>query len=125
MSANQIDEITAKLIAFKDERDWKQFHNAKDLAAALSIEAAELQELFLWKQPEELDLKSEDRLSRIEEEVADVASFLLLFCSEMQIDLVGAVERKIEQNNKKYPADTVRGSAKKYNEYPENLGEGK
>ena len=123
MSANQIDEITAKLIAFRDERDWKQFHNPKDLAAALSIEAAELQEIFLWKQPEELDLKSEDRLARIEEEVADVASFLLLFCSEMQIDLVGAVERKIEQNNKKYPADMVRGSAKKYNEYPENPGE--
>jgi len=125
MSDNQIDEITAKLIAFRDERDWKQFHNPKDLAAALSIEAAELQELFLWKQPEELDLKSEDRIARIEEEVADVASFLLLFCSEMQIDLEGAVERKIEQNNKKYHADTVRGSAKKYNEYPGNPGEGK
>lgn len=125
MSKNQIDEITARLIAFRDERDWKQFHNPKDLAAALSIEAAELQELFLWKRVEELDLKSEARLARIEEEVADVASFLFLFCSEMQIDLIDAVKRKIDQNSKKYPADTVRGSAKKYNEYPENLGKGK
>ena len=116
--------MTAKLVAFRDERDWKQFHNPKDLAAALSIEAAELQELFLWKQPGDLDLNSEKQHARIEEEVADIASFLLLFCSEMQIDLADALERKIAQNAKKYPADTVRGSAKKYNEYSEDSAEG-
>jgi|TARA_B110000438_G_scaffold268342_1_gene283848 NTP pyrophosphatase (non-canonical NTP hydrolase) len=124
MSENQIDKMTAKLVAFRDERDWKQFHNPKDLAAALSIEAAELQELFLWKQPGDLDLNSEKQHARIEEEVADIASFLLLFCSEMQIDLADALERKIAQNAKKYPADTVRGSAKKYNEYSEDSAEG-
>ena len=123
MSENQIDKMTAKLVAFRDERDWKQFHNPKDLAAALSIEAAELQELFLWKQPGDLDLNSEKQHARIEEEVADIASFLLLFCSEMQIDLADALERKIAQNAKKYPADTVRGSAKKYNEYSEDSAE--
>lgn len=124
MSENQIDKMTAKLVAFRDERDWKQFHNPKDLAAALSIEAAELQELFLWKQPGDLDLNSEKQHARIEEEVADIASFLLLFCSEMQIDLADALERKIAQNAKKYPADTVRGSAKKYNEYSKDSAEG-
>jgi dCTP diphosphatase len=124
MSENQIDKMTAKLVAFRDERDWKQFHNPKDLAAALSIEAAELQELFLWKQPGDLDLNSKKQHARIEEEVADIASFLLLFCSEMQIDLADALERKIAQNAKKYPADTVRGSAKKYNEYSEDSAEG-
>ena len=123
MSENQIDKMTAKLVAFRDERDWKQFHNPKDLAAALSIEAAELQELFLWKQPGDLDLNSEKQHARIEEEVADIASFLLLFCSEMQIDLADALERKIAQNAKKYPADTVQGSAKKYNEYSEDSAE--
>jgi NTP pyrophosphatase (non-canonical NTP hydrolase) len=123
VSENQIDKMTAKLVAFRDERDWKQFHNPKDLAAALSIEAAELQELFLWKQPGDLDLNSEKLHARIEEEIADIASFLLLFCSEMQIDLADALERKIAQNAKKYPADTVQGSAKKYNEYSEDSAE--
>lgn len=121
MSENQIDALTDKLVAFRDERDWKQFHNPKDLAAALSIEAAELQELFLWKKVESLDNESPKQRERIEEEVADIASFLLLLCNEMQIDLADALERKIELNAAKYPADKVKGSSKKYNEYPEEV----
>jgi NTP pyrophosphatase (non-canonical NTP hydrolase) len=119
MSDSQITGLIQKLVEFRDERDWKQFHNPKDLAAALSIEAAELQELFLWKQPEDLDLNSKKLRSRIEEEVADVAAFLLLLCNEMQIDLEDALKRKIAQNAEKYPVETVRGSSRKYNEYPE------
>jgi NTP pyrophosphatase (non-canonical NTP hydrolase) len=119
MSDSDIKQLINQLVAFRDERDWKQFHNPKDLAAALSIEAAELQELFLWKQPGDLNLDSDKQRLRIEEEVADIASFLLLLCNEMQIDLADALERKIAHNAGKYPAETVRGSSKKYNEYSE------
>ena len=114
---NVIYELTKKLAHFRDARDWKQFHNAKDLAAALSIEAAELQELFLWQHPENINIDSPEKKERVEEEVADIASFLLLLCNELDIDLADAVERKIVKNAEKYPADKVRGSSKKYNEY--------
>lgn len=112
-----IKQLTEELVRFRDARDWKQFHNPKDLAAALSIEAAELQELFLWKHPEQLELDSSEKRERIEEETADIASFLLLLCHELDIDLADAVQRKIEKNAAKYPAEKVRGSSKKYNEY--------
>lgn len=117
MPNSDISKLIQRLLAFRDERDWQQFHNPKDLAAALSIEAAELQELFLWKSAEDLDLDSPEKRERIEEEVADIASFLLLLCSEVGIDLEEAITRKIEKNASKYPADKVRGSSRKYNEY--------
>lgn len=118
MKCSSLDCLIEQLVAFRDERDWKQFHNPKDLATALSIEAAELQELFLWKQPEELDFNIAAMKERIEEEIADIASFLLLLCNELEIDLPDALQRKIQKNEDKYPADKVRGSARKYNEYP-------
>lgn len=117
MNTTTLDCLIQQLVAFRDARDWKQFHNPKDLAAALSIEAAELQELFLWKQPDALDLDSLDKKERIEEEVADIASFLLLLCNELEIDLADALQNKIGKNADKYPADKVRGSSKKYDEY--------
>jgi len=117
MANSDINKLIDRLVAFRDERDWRQFHNPKDLAAALSIEAAELQELFLWKPTNDLGLDLAERKERIEEEVADIASFLLLFCHEIGIDLEKVVVRKIEKNAKKYPAHQVRGSSKKYDEY--------
>lgn len=117
MNDASLNSLIEKLVAFRDARDWKQFHNPKDLAAALSIEAAELQELFLWKHPDALDLESPEKKERIEEEVADIASFLLLLCNELEIDLADALQRKIEKNAAKYPAEKVRGSSKKYDEY--------
>lgn len=119
MENASIDCLIEQLVAFRDARDWKQFHNPKDLATALSIEAAELQELFLWKHPEALGIDSPDKKERIEEEVADIASFLLLLCNELEIDLADALQRKIKKNADKYPAAKVRGSARKYNEYPQ------
>ena len=119
MQIADLDLLTSKIVAFRDERDWKQFHNPKDLAAAISIEAAELQELFLWKPAGDLDLHSAGKKDRIEEEVADIASFLLLLCNELEINLADAVLRKIEKNAAKYPAEKVKGSAKKYDEYSE------
>lgn len=119
-SPGSFTELIDQLVDFRDARDWKQFHNPKDLATALSIEAAELQELFLWKQPDQIDFADPQLKSRIEEEVADVASFLLLLCHEMNIDLSDALKRKIAKNAEKYPAEKVRGSSKKYNEYSED-----
>ena len=105
-----ISELTQKLIRFRDARDWKQFHNPKDLAVALSIESAELLEAFLWKTSEEA---SKDK---IKEELADVLAYALLLANECGLDVAEIVLAKIEANNLKYPIDKVKGSTKKYNE---------
>lgn len=110
-------DLVRKIVEFRDARDWQQFHTPKELAAGLAIEAAELQELFLWKKPEELAELIESKKSRISEELADVTWFVLLLSHELDIDLVKAVESKLLQNAEKYPADKVRGSSKKYDEY--------
>jgi NTP pyrophosphatase (non-canonical NTP hydrolase) len=107
---SEISELTQKLIAFRDARDWKQFHNPKDLAIALSIESAELLEAFLWKSSEEA---SKDK---IKEELADVLAYALLLANEYGLNVSEIVTAKIEANNLKYPVDKAKGSAKKYNE---------
>ena len=107
---SEISELTQKLIAFRDARDWKQFHNPKDLAVALSIESAELLEAFLWKSSEEA---SKDK---IKEELADVLAYALLLANECGFDVPEIVSEKIEANSLKYPVDKAKGSAKKYNE---------
>lgn len=118
MRTNDIAALTQKLIDFRDARDWQQFHNAKDLAAALAIEAAELQELFLWRSVEACTPAKEDaRYERVCEEVADVAAYLFLLCDRLDIDLVDAVERKIAKNAEKYPIAKARGNAAKYSEF--------
>lgn len=107
---SDISELMRQLIAFRDARDWKQFHNPKDLAIALSIESAELLEAFLWKSSEEA---SKDK---IKEELADVLAYAFLLANECGLDIVEIVSAKIEANSRKYPVDKSRGSAKKYNE---------
>jgi NTP pyrophosphatase (non-canonical NTP hydrolase) len=114
-----LDELINHIRSFRDERDWAQFHNPKDLATALAIEAAELQELFLWKNGKEIDDVIIDKKEHLSEELADVAWFLLLLSHELHIDLAKAVEMKLEKNMAKYPASRVRGSSRKYNEYDE------
>ncbi|EDY83146.1 hypothetical protein VDG1235_2770 [Verrucomicrobiia bacterium DG1235] len=116
MPSSSLSQLTEKLIAFRDARDWKQFHNPKDLATALSIEASELQEIFLWKNPKEVAAIVSKKQTHIKEEVADIASFLLLLCHELEIDLVEAVSAKIEKNAAKYPVDKAKGTHAKYNE---------
>lgn len=111
-----LNQLTQKLVAFRDARDWKQFHNPKDLATALSIEASELQEIFLWKKPEEVAEAVSKKSTDIKEEIADIASFLLLLCHELDIDLVEAVSAKIEKNAAKYPVDKAKGTHAKYDE---------
>lgn len=97
-------------IAFRDERDWAQFHNPKDLALGLSIEAAELNELFLWKQPEEADP------AKVREELADVFGFALLMAHHYGFDIREIVEEKLAKNAAKYPVEKSKGSNKKYTE---------
>lgn len=101
-------QLTDLLLKFREERNWAQFHNAKDLALAISIEASELNELFLWKQASEADRE------KLKEEVADILSYLLLLAHEEQLDLGQIVQDKIAQNALKYPVSKAKGNAKKY-----------
>ncbi len=103
-------DLTDKLRRFNEERDWAQFHNAKDLALALSIEAAELNELFLWKKAEDADPQ------KVREELADVFAFALQLADKYNLDVNQIVSDKITRNAQKYPVDKAKGSAKKYNE---------
>ena len=105
-----MDEVISKLKKFRDERDWKQFHNPKDLALAISIESSELLEAFLWKSPEEADVE------KVKEELADVFAYALLLAESYELDVKQIVLDKIEENHKKYPVDKARGIAKKYTE---------
>jgi NTP pyrophosphatase (non-canonical NTP hydrolase) len=105
---SSIKVITEKLIKFRDERDWKQFHNSKDLALAISIEASEMLELFLWKDNE--DFKIED----LKEELADVIAFCLLLAEKHDLDVIQLLESKIKKNASKYPVDKAKGTSKKY-----------
>ena len=102
--------LTKLLTDFRDERDWAQFHNPKDLAVALSIEAAELLEVFLWKPSEEADPR------RLREELADVFAYALLLAERLDLDVEGIVREKVALNRQKYPVMKSRGSATKYNE---------
>jgi NTP pyrophosphatase (non-canonical NTP hydrolase) len=114
---SEIQEIQKLIRAFRDERDWMQFHNPKDMAVALSIEASELLELFLWKSPAEVTACVETKRERVEEEIADIAVYLFELADNLGINLSAAIKNKVAKNALNYPAATVRGSSKKYTEY--------
>lgn len=105
-----INEIISRLVEFRDSRDWEQFHNSKDLALAISIEANELLELFLWKQADEANTQ------RIKEELADVLAFAFLLAHKHDFDIKEIMLEKIKSNEEKYPVYKSKGTAKKYNE---------
>lgn len=108
---NKYNEILQQLLQFRDERDWKQFHDSKNLAIAIGIEAAELNELFLWKtvkESEEVDVE------KIKEELADVLSFAFLLAEKYGLDPFEIVAEKIKINAEKYPVNKAKGTAKKY-----------
>lgn len=107
---DKIKEIVKK---FRDDREWSQFHNPKDLAVSLSIEAAELLECFQWKSSAEAE---KNNYQDIKYEMADVAIYLLLMCDKMGINLLDAIEEKMKLNEKKYPVEKAKGCSKKYNE---------
>ena len=105
-----IKEITNALIKFRNDRDWEQFHNPKDLALALNIEASELLELFLWKNSEDANKE------KVKEELADVFSFAFLLADKYGLDVKQIILDKISLNGEKYPIDKAKGTAKKYDE---------
>lgn len=112
MSANYQD-ILQELLMFRDERDWKQFHDSKNLALAISIEAAELNELFLWKEKPESENVNPEKLK---EELADVLSFAFLLAEKHNLDPFEIVSEKIKKNGEKYPVDKARGKSDKYSD---------
>src|SRR5690606_35224166 len=107
---SDINEIVNRLVTFRDERDWKQFHNSKDLAIAISVEAAELLQLFLWKQSDQVDK------NKLKDELADVLAFSSLLAEREGFDIRQIILDKIAQNADKYPIEKAKGTAKKYNE---------
>ena len=98
---------------FRDERDWRQFHNEKDLAISISLEASELLELFQWKKSEEVVEKS---LQEIREELADVFIYSFMMADNLNLDVEEIIKSKLDLNEQKYPVEKSRGSNKKYNE---------
>jgi len=114
---HNINDLKKKLVQFRDEREWKQFHNPKDLSQAISIEASELLEYFLWVSQEEshdIVLKNRDKIA---DEMADIFAYLLSLSDVTDINLGEALLNKLEKNKEKYPIDKVKGSSKKYTEY--------
>ncbi len=107
------DETIRRVIQFRDDREWRQFHTPKDLAISLSLEAAELQEIFQWSGT---DLECRDKLGRIREELADVLSYCVLMADVCGLDLDEILNAKVDQNAAKYPVEKARGSAAKYTE---------
>jgi len=115
----KIHDLKEKIRKFCEAREWDQFHNAKDLAIALSIEASELLEIFRWKDSKEVELLFKDNIKKenIEDEMADILYFLVRIAQRYNLDLSEALDRKMEKNEKKYPVDKAKGSNKKYNEF--------
>jgi NTP pyrophosphatase (non-canonical NTP hydrolase) len=107
---SELEELTDLLIQFRDARNWEQFHNSKDLALALSIEAAELNELFLWKKAEEVNIE------KLKEELADILIFALLLARKHKFPVKDIILNKIRVNEQKYPAEKAKNTAKKYSE---------
>jgi dCTP diphosphatase len=113
--------LMAEARRFRDARDWSQFHTPKNLAAAIAIEAAELQERFLWKSDKEIERELKDNAKRdaVVEEVADVLLFALLLADRLDIDVGKAIVAKLASNAQKYPVALARGNARKYTELRE------
>jgi NTP pyrophosphatase (non-canonical NTP hydrolase) len=107
---NDIKKITEELIKFRNERDWEQFHNPKDLAIAINIESSELLEEFLWKKHEEA------KIEKVKEELADVFAYAFLLADKYDFDVKQIVLEKIKKNGQKYPIEKAKGTAKKYNQ---------
>ena len=112
-----IEKLTDEIRRFAEERDWNQFHSPKNLSMALAVEASEIMEIFQWLTQEQSKNLPEEKLAELKDELADVTIYLVRLADKLGIDLFSAAEAKIARNKEKYPADKVRGSAKKYSEY--------
>ncbi len=113
---DSIKELTDEIVAFRDARDWKKFHNSKDMAISISLEAAELLEVFQWS-GEDVEADTDKKVSKIKEELADVLIYSLLMGHDLGFDISEIVEQKIDTNNRKYPVDKAYGKLDKYTAY--------
>ena len=111
-----IAELTADIRAFRDARDWKQLHNPKELAVAITAEAGELLQHFVWQNPEQSDRRVVERRSEIASEIADVAILLFELADNSGIDVAAAIREKLARNEERYPVGKAKGSNAKYNE---------
>lgn len=105
---NELQKITEAITKFRDERDWEQFHNPKDLAVALNIEAGELLEAFLWKKSQDADPE------KVKEELADIFNYAFLLAEKYDFNVEEIIMEKLQSNSEKYPVHKAKGSAKKY-----------
>ncbi len=108
-------DITKRIIAFRDARDWKQFHNPKDVALSLVLEATEVMEHFQWKNAKEMEKYVRENKVAIGEELADVLYWVLLMSHDLDIDILSALDRKLKINEAKYPVEKAKGKHTKYN----------
>ena len=106
-------ETIDMILKFRDDRDWKQFHNPKDLAISISLESAELLEVFQWSGS---DVSGENKKDKIKEELADVINYCVLMADACNLDIDQIVQDKIKKNNEKYPVEMAKGKSEKYSE---------
>ena len=112
---SEIKHLLQKIRQFRDERDWMQFHDPKNMAISIMIEASELLENFQWKNKEEVEKYAKEHKGEIEEEIADIAIYLFELADNLGINLSDAMEKKLEKNTEKYPTEKARGKHIKYN----------
>jgi dCTP diphosphatase len=112
---SEIKKMIKKIKKFRDERDWKQFHDHKNLAISIVLEASELLEHFQWKSKEEVEKYVKDNKEEIQDEIADVAMYLFELADNMGVDLIRAMNKKLIKNAKKYPIEKAKGKHTKYN----------
>lgn len=121
--SDSIKELTEKVVAFRDARNWKQFHNPKDIAISLSLEAAELLEVFQWSGAD-TEVDTDKKMTKVKEELADVLIYALLMGNDLGLDFSEIVSAKIDENNRKYPTEKAYGKADKYTAYVVDGGKG-
>ncbi len=114
----QLDDLIAKALKFREERDWKQYHSARNVALSISLEAAELLEIFQWKTDDEAKELVNDAVQHenIADELSDILLYSILMANDLNIDIIKAADKKIDKNAEKYPADKAKGKAVKYTE---------
>lgn len=117
INMQKIEDLTNRIIKFRDVRDWKQFHNPKDMSLSLVLEASEVMEHFQWKNKEEVEKYIIERKEEVGEELADVFYWVLLMSKDLNIDIVKALENKLKKNEDKYPIEKARGKSNKYTDY--------
>lgn len=114
---SDIEELQKRIIAFRDARDWKQFHNPKDVAISLVLEAGELLEHFQWKTPDEIQKHIETHKDEVSDELIDVLYWVLLLANDLDVDIEKEFARKMKKNDAKYPVEKSKGQHNKYTDY--------